>query len=130
LRGSRAKKVILGTTSSVMLYGPFEHVEPGRYLVVFRFKLRGEIKYQHSCYLDIAHETKSLASIHPRTTATPVDEWVEVAVPLKMTKPRDLEYRVWPRTNEMAVDRIYIYQLESSSPTGETAKTSTPGANG
>jgi hypothetical protein len=120
LRGSHAREVLLGSNSGVMLWGPYEQVEAGHHLIVYRFKFRGEIAGERGVFLDVANNGNTRSSMKPRTTSTPSNSWLEIGVPVKMSKARALEYRLWPYNNEVAIDRIYLFRLNTGTEAEDT----------
>jgi hypothetical protein len=115
--GSYSELPLVGTSGAIMLWGPYEKLEPGRYLVVYRFQFLDEVAGEHVCFADVACKAVTYSGRRPGADTVPARVWNHVAVPIAVPKALDFEFRFWPQGHRIAMDRIYVYRLlEGDSP--------------
>jgi hypothetical protein len=112
MTGAWAKSALVGSNSGILLWGPSDLLQAGRYIVVYRLKLLKPPTEKALAFLDIARNGVTVHGIRPEATIAPVKEWTEIGVSLTLDKDLDVEYRLWPHKHEVAVDRIYIYRID------------------
>lgn len=118
IEGAYSERALIGISRSIMLWGPYQSFEPGRYLVVYRFQFLDEAAGNKSCFLDVCHKAVTFSGRRPEAAAIPAHVWNEVAVPLGVPQNMPFEFRFWPEGKQVAVDRIYLYRLTDRTQTG------------
>ncbi|MEO8350309.1 MAG: hypothetical protein ABI680_01175 [Chthoniobacteraceae bacterium] len=108
---SHAPEVLAGSTQNIMLWGPYAELDPGHYLVIYRFQVTDPEAAHDDIFLDVSHNACTRSGIRIKASEQPAGKWREVAVPVYLPEKMKLEYRVWPGGNAMALDRIYLFKV-------------------
>ena len=126
--GAFSEKALVGTLDSMMLWGPYEPFDAGRYLVVYRFQFLQAVRGDRVCFLDVCHKAVTYSGRRPGAKAAPPRIWNEIAVPIDVPKPMRFEFRMWPEGNRVVLDRIYVYRLTERKYPGSPGTVSVMGA--
>jgi hypothetical protein len=109
--GGWAKEAVVGNNSGIFIWGPYESLEPGRYVVVYRLRFMEPAGEKNLCFVDVAHGGVTVHGIRPDAAMAPPKQWVELGVSLNLPKKVDLEYRLWGNKHGIAIDRIYVFHI-------------------
>jgi hypothetical protein len=111
--GAYADQALVGNSRSIMMWGPYTQLEPGRHLVVYRFKFLDKPKGESACFVDVCHNAFTFSGRRPAAKNIRPLVWNEVAIPVDAPERMKFEFRFWPNGHEVAIDRIYVYKLGS-----------------
>ena len=114
--GGYAENALVGRSGTIMTWGPYVNFDPGRYLVVYRFRFPEPVKGHNVCFLDVAHKAVTYSGRRPGADEIEEDQWNEIAIPVDAPKSMEFEFRFWPHNNPVAIDRIYLFHLHGKSP--------------
>lgn len=116
----------------IMLWGPYAALEPGRYLVVYRvqfLKAEGDNASQPTgAFFDACTNAVTYSGRRPTAKSLPSGTWHSVGVPITVAAKKEFEFRFWPQGRKVAVDRIYLYQLDPKPTTEPKPHVSIMGA--
>ena len=129
--GSHAGEVLSAVRPPAMLiYGPYEELEPGNYLVTWRLRFKATPSGEDCCFLDACHEAVTFSGRNPGGAEAPPGQWVELSVPLANPARRSYEFRFWPHGHAVELDRIYVFRLHGGAvpPADGTVQCSVMGA--
>ena len=121
LAGAYSAHPLQGNFPPIMLFGPYEEVTPGDYLVVYRFQILEVPEGKASLFFDVAHNACTTGGVRIPASSFEVGKWAEVAVPVTVPVNKTLEFRFWHGGAKAAIDRIYLFQVKLSekAPDGE-----------
>jgi hypothetical protein len=102
--------------SGHLVYGPYEHVPPGRYAVAWRLKAVGPLADAPLATLDV-FDVQDASKLYAARTLKGADlapagrtQWI--ILPIELPKTATLEYRVqWHGGAELRADRIVVWAL-------------------
>jgi beta-lactamase regulating signal transducer with metallopeptidase domain len=114
LEGAHAPAVLRGNFPPIMLWGPYEELPAGRFIVIYRFMVLSQPQDSSTLFFDVCHDACTRSGIRVAASEFPVNEWREVAVPVDLPEPKKLEFRFWPDGADIALDRIYVFRATSS----------------
>jgi len=110
--GSYARDVIAGVNGHIMLWGIYEKLPKGRYLVVYRLQsIKPLVERNNVCFLDICQDAVTIASHRPNGRELPQGQWRSIPVEMTLDEATEVEYRLWPNGFPYAIDRIYVYRV-------------------
>jgi len=109
--GSYSDTPVVGTAGGIMFYGPYEQFEPGRYVIVYRFRFMQEETGDSLCFLDVARNGNTVSGHRPGAKELVAKGWTSIGIPLKVDQAQALEYRLWPNNRQIALDRVYVFRL-------------------
>jgi len=113
LAGAYSTEVLVGSSRKILMGGPYTALSPGSYLIVYRFQpLREDVEDTHVCFLDVCQKGRTVDPLRPTPDQVKIGEWNEIAVPLEVKRTLKYEFRLWPRKQRIAIDRIYVYRLD------------------
>jgi hypothetical protein len=115
LDGAHAPEVLRGNFPPIMLWGPYEELPAGRFIVIYRFMVVSQPQEASTLFFDVCHDACTRSGIRVAAREFPVNEWREVAVPVDLPEPKQLEFRFWPDGADVALDRIYVFRATSSA---------------
>lgn len=112
VEGAHAEKALQGQMDGILMWGPYQDLEPGVYFVVYRFRLDDVAIPGSTCFADVCHKASTSSGERLAVEKLVQDKWVEVAVPVFVPVKKAFEFRFWPGGNAFTVDRIYVYKLD------------------
>ena len=113
---SFSDQVVVGEGRNMMLYGVSDNLPSDHYLIVFRVQALTTTppgSADHVCFLDVAIRGKTAASAHPTREQFKPGQWSNIPVVANLRQSRYLEYRLWPDGHKIALDRIYVFRLDT-----------------
>ena len=114
--GSHASQVLSADQPPVMLiYGPYDELEPGNYLVTWRLRFKVPPSEEDCCFLDACHEAVTFSGRNPGGAEAPPGEWAELSVPLANPVRRAYAFRFWPHGRAVELDRICAFRLHGGT---------------
>lgn len=111
LPGSYSGAPVAGRHGAIMLWGVYENLPPGRYLVVYRIQSLSEIAGDNICFLDVCAGGNTIAEHRPIDTELERGQWKNVPVVMNLEGSEVIEYRLWPNNHTIAIDRVYVFQF-------------------
>ena len=105
-------KPVGGSSSELLLWGVYEDLPPGKYVVVYRVQAMSNVTGTNVCLLDLAHSGKTMASRRPAASEFQPGKWTNIPVPLTLNRVWNTEYRLWPNKAKIALDRIYVFRYK------------------
>ena len=110
--------VLLGTSTSILLWGPYTEFDSGDYIIVYRFRVEAAAPAGSRIFLDVAHNACTTAGEKMDAASLTQDKWQEIAIPVHLPIRKALEFRFWPEGNTVSVDRIYVFKTNVVKSTG------------
>ena len=111
--GEHAKKVWVSSKDGMIVWGPYDKLEPGSYFVVYRVRFYDKAATGEVAFLDVAQGGSTQSGLRPKAAEVPPGTWQEIAVPLKVTDAKDYEFRLWGSGKKMAMDRVYVFKVKA-----------------
>ncbi|MDB6071485.1 MAG: hypothetical protein JWL81_2656 [Verrucomicrobiales bacterium] len=112
VEGAHAEKALQGRMDGILMWGPYQDLEPGVYLMVYRFRLDADPIPGSTCFADVCHKASTSSGERLAVEKLVQDQWVETAVPVFVPVKKAFEFRFWPGGNSFTVDRIYVYKVD------------------
>ena len=111
VEGSQAEKALVGGGGNIMMWGPYDRLERGQYVIIYRFQEMGKPEGDHTCFLDVCSSAVTVSGKRPPWAGFAPGVWRSLAVPLTVKRPLTFEYRFWPENHASAVDRVYVLKV-------------------
>ena len=110
--GSLAEKALVGNGGMIMMYGPYDRLEAGEYVVIYRMEQLDKVEGAKLCFLDVCSGGVTVSGKRPSATEFNSGEWSTIPVSVKLTEPKTVEYRFWPDGHRAAIDQVYVFKLK------------------
>jgi hypothetical protein len=109
--GSQAEKALVGGGGSIMMWGPYDKLDRGQYVIIYRFQEMGKPEGDHTCFLDVSSSAVTVSGKRPPWAGFGEGVWRSIPVALTVKKELTVEYRFWPEEHLSAVDRVYVLKV-------------------
>jgi clan AA aspartic protease (TIGR02281 family) len=100
-----------GKSDQILFCCIYEKWEPGKYLFVYRIQPLSAIEGNEVYFLDVCRGGGTVAARLPAASELTAGQWAVMPVLYEPQTEETLEYRLWPKGKEIALDRFYIFKM-------------------
>ena len=111
--GEHAKTAWVSSANGMIIWGPYDKLDAGNYVVVYRLRFFDKAATDEVAFLDVAQGGTTRSGLRPKGGEVPPGTWHEIALPLKVTDVKDYEFRLWGVGKKMAMDRVYVFKVKA-----------------
>jgi hypothetical protein len=111
VKGSYARQALVGSSGSILMYGPGETLGSGDYVIAYRFGFLEPVKGGSVCFVDIAVSGVTAVGCRPDGDRFQPKTWTLVPQLLRNDRERAFDYRFGPHGHRVAIDRVYVFKL-------------------
>ncbi|HEY2341936.1 MAG TPA: hypothetical protein VGH90_02850 [Chthoniobacteraceae bacterium] len=113
--GEHAKMGWVASAKGMVISGPYDKLEPGDYLVVYRLRFFDKsAPTDELAFVDVAQDGVTRSGQRPKGADAPPGVWHDFTLPLKVSEAKPYEFRLWGSGEKMAMDRVYIFKVKGS----------------